>query len=115
MSQYPENFTTDLVASYVSSDLSTLKYKYNKTTNFDEIPVDRTDVVVIAVFQYEHPDEGRDYHFAVLLPDGEWADKPGSDPARHGNLTYNGTCWNDGSNIINDGTNTIFFYTNKRT
>ena len=115
ITRYPDNFSTNFVASNVASDLSVLGYKYTATADFSQIPTDRADIVVIAVFQYTHPEEGRDYHFAVLLSDGEWADKPGADPARHGNLKYNGECWNDGSNIINDGKDTIFFVVNKFT
>ena len=115
ITRYPDNFSTNFVASNVASDLSVLGYKYTATADFSQIPTDRADNVVIAVFQYTHPEEGRDYHFAVLLSDGEWADKPGADPARHGNLKYNGECWNDGSNIINDGKDTIFFVVNKFT
>ncbi len=112
---YPSSFSTDFVASYFSSDLSTLERSYTTTTNFDEIPADRTDVVVIAVFQYTNPKVGCDYHFAVLLSDGEWADKPGSQSARCGKLTYDGTCWNDGDDIINDGADTIFFIVRRST
>ena len=112
---YPSSFSTDFVASYFSSDLSTLERSYTTTTNFDEIPADRTDVVVIAVFQYTNPKVGCNYHFAVLLSDGEWADKPGSQSARCGKLTYDGTCWNDGDDIINDGADTIFFIVRRST
>ena len=112
---YPSSFSTDFVASYFSNDLSTLERSYTTTTNFDEIPADRTDVVVIAVFQYTNPKVGCDYHFAVLLSDGEWADKPGSQSARCGKLTYDGTCWNDGDDIINDGADTIFFIVRRST
>ena len=112
---YPDSFTTAFVASYFSNDLSTLERSYTTTTNFDEIPADRTDVVVIAVFQYTNPKAGCDYHFAVLLSDGKWADKPGPQKARCGELTYDGTCWNDGSDITNDGADTIFFIVRRST
>ena len=112
---YPDSFLTTFVASRFSRDLSTLKLSYTTTTNFDEIPADRTDVVVIAVFQYTNPKAGCDYHFAVLLSDGKWADKPGSQKARCGELTYDGTCWNDGSDITNDGADTIFFIVRRST
>lgn len=112
---YPSSFSTDFVASYFSSDLSILERSYTTTTNFDEIPADRTDVVVIAVFQYTNSDVGCDYHFAVLLSDGEWADKPGAREARCGDLTYNGSYWNDGDKIIDDGKDTIFFIVRRST
>ena len=112
---YPDSFSTAFVASYFSNDLSTLERSYTTTKNFDEIPADRTDVVVIAVFQYTNSDVGCDYHFAVLLSDGEWADKPGAREARCGDLTYNGSYWNDGDKIIDDGKDTIFFIVRRST
>lgn len=51
-----------------------------------------------------------DYHFAVRLSDGSWADKPGANSSRYNQLFFDGDVWTgvDGKSL-GTASNTIFF------
>ena len=50
-----------------------------------------------------------DYHFAVQLSDGTWADKPGSTPSRWNKIDGTAEKWNLGSIIGYYNTPSIYF------
>lgn len=101
-------FTINDIANRVSADFTALGYDYKVYSDYDNVPSNE-DCIVIAVFIYEHPKEGIDYHFAIQLPNGQWADKPGAHPSRFGVLNFNGEVWDDGANINAYCEDTRFF------
>ena len=51
-----------------------------------------------------------DYHFAVRLSDGSWADKPGSNPSRYNQVLFDGNSWiGTDKNSCGKACNTVFF------
>ena len=97
------SFTLETVVNNYSADLDTLGFKYTFYESYEEIPALTENSLVIAVFKTTYKsDEGNidDYHFAVRLSNGVWADKPGPQDARYGKLTYNDGKW---SNPDSDG------------
>lgn len=91
------SFTLETVIKNYSADLDALKVKYKIYESYEEIPALTDNSLVIAVFKTTYKGNTDDYHFAVQLSNGMWADKPGAQDARYGKLTYSDGVWSNPS------------------
>ena len=111
ISQLPKQFTLDVLSAFVMEDFNTLELQYTKYDSYDLIPDLASDEVLIACMQYTTKKGDCDYHFAVRLSNGEWADKPSTRNSRHGVLSFDGRDWVDEKGLIIGATadTTCFF------
>ena len=110
VSRLPNSFTIDELSYQVILDFNVLEVSYKKYDRYDLIPALESNEIVIACMQYYTKKNYCDYHFAVQLSNGEWADKPSTKHSRHGALTFDGQTWSDKDGYISaSADNTCFF------
>ena len=105
---YSEDCSLEEIVALTYDDLRTFNLDCTVFYSFNDVPKD-SNTTTIACFTYIMPDGTPDYHFAVLLSNGMWADKPGLAYGRWGELTFDGYTWNDGNKITASAQDTAFF------
>ncbi len=106
-------YTTNEIQGYVLRDMKAL----NKTVRSIDAPAAKKDneyVVAMKTSDIILPVINvADYHFAVLLSDGTWADKPGSLPSRWNRIDGTALKWDSGGYIDYYNTESIYFAVEK--
>ena len=102
-------YTPAEITEFIKRDMNAL----NKSVRVVNSPSDKSDneyIVAMKTSTIVIPSLGvADYHFAVQLSDGSWADKPGSTPSRWNALDGTAIAW-DLDNIKNYyNTPTVYF------
>ena len=109
VSKLPEIFSITEVSQLFEKDLIARSVEYSRYDSFSQIPKLENNQKLIACMQYTTKKGYCDYHFAVMLSNGEWADKYGVSKSRYGVLTFDGMTWTDGKNISTSAENSCFF------
>ncbi|MDE5889049.1 MAG: RHS repeat-associated core domain-containing protein, partial [Bacilli bacterium] len=86
--------TVDEAADYVLKDMEALDKKVRIVGHIDEAKGNEY-IVALKVSDIKLQENGgyADYHFAVLLSDGTWSDKPGSTPSRWNQIDGTADAW----------------------
>ena len=106
--EYSEDCSFDELVMLTYNDFRTFNLDCTVFYSFDDVPKEE-NTTIIACFKYIMIDGTPDYHFAVLLSNGMWADKPGQAYARYGKLMFDGCTWSDGDKITASAQDTAFF------
>ncbi len=90
-------YSTKEITNYILRDMKALKKNVRTVSS----PSDKTNneyIVAMKTSDIILPDIGiADYHFAVQLSDGTWADKPGQTPSRWNALDGTAIAWDCGN------------------
>lgn len=102
-------YTPEEITRFIQRDMNAL----NKSVRIVNSPNDKLDneyIVAMKTSTFVIPAIGvADYHFAVQLNDGSWADKPGKKPSRWNAMDGTAVAW-DLDNIKNYyNTETVYF------
>ena len=98
-----KNISLDAMASYVLEDCAMLGYDAKILENPDDIQEGYT-LIAMKITGDEYTKES-DYHFAVLMDDGKWTDKPGSSSAvRVGEIDGFSDIWTVGDYVYDSET-----------
>ena len=98
----------------VETDLQAFNVKYTSYYDYSQIDTLPDGCTLVAGYTFSASDlfwgDYTDYHFAVRLSDGSWADKPGANSSRYNQLFFDGDVWTgvDGKSL-GTASNTIFF------
>ena len=98
----------------VETDLRSANLKYSTYYNYDQVGNVPEGCTLIAGYTIPSSNwfygDYTDYHFAVRLSDGSWADKPGSNPSRYNQVLFDGNSWiGTDKNSCGKACNTVFF------
>ena len=102
-------YTPDEITKYIERDMKEL----NKSVRVVDSPKDKLDdeyIVAMKTSTKVIPSIGvADYHFAVQLSDGTWADKPGQTPSRWNKINGTAVTWDLGNIKDYYNTETVYF------
>ena len=94
---FPINYlpaSVDVLKQDIINDLDAYGFEYDVIASLESISEYQDDRIIMAAIVYPNGEGGNDFHVAMLLHNGEWADKMGfSGNARHGKLTLEGNNW----------------------
>ena len=104
-------YTTKEITTFIQRDMKSL----NKSVRVASSPSDKkSNEYIVAMKTSTILLNGHaDYHFAVQLSDGTWADKPGLTPSRWNKINGNAVTWDlgEGESSVKNyyNTETVFF------
>lgn len=102
-------YTPEEITGFIQRDMDAL----NKSVRVVDSPKDKLDneyIVAMKTSTNVIPSIGfADYHFAVQLSDGSWADKPGQRPSRWNALDGATIAWDCGNIKNYYNTETVYF------
>lgn len=107
-------YTLDDLKKYVENDMRSLFVSIRTINDPSECNSDEFVVAMKISIKVEEGEEKRDFHFAVQLSDGTWADKPGSAASRWNHLDGTDDVWGTDEDSSFYNSESVFFAVNRK-
>ena len=103
-----DRYTADEITDFVMKDMSVLDIEV-RVVNSPAEKLDNEYIVAMKTATKSAQLKDADYHFAVLLSDGTWADKPGMFASRWNALDGTAIAWDLGNSLGYYDSKTVYF------